>query len=82
MLVLDDDHPQAMPSIRQQQHLTYANGLPSSSKTSVTKPSDHAMLFKKGLGCTTVTEHVETGDALRPQPATRDDTGRYYQAHQ
>ena len=64
-MVLDDDHPQAMPS----QGTLSGNDtldMPTDYHSALRQVlQDYAMLFKKDLGCTTVAEHViETGDAL------------------
>ena len=64
MLVLDDEYPQAMPS----KAPTVENGtidMPTDYHPALRQVlQDHAMLFKKDLGRTTVTEHViETGNA-------------------
>ena len=64
MLVLDDEYPQAMPS----KTPTVENDIidmPIDHHPALRQVlQDHAMLFRKDLGRTTVTEHViETGNA-------------------
>ena len=83
MLLLDDDHPEAMPS-KATSSLLGTLDMPTEYHPALRQVlQDHAMLFKSDLGCTTVAEHViETGDAapvkVPPRPVPFHYAGRVH----
>ena len=69
MLILDDEYPQAMPSKAANDSLD----MPTDNHPALRQVlQDNAMIFRKDLGRTTVTEHViETGEASPVKIAAR-----------